>query len=283
MLRSGRSLVAVPILVALSACSSQTASADSPPAVAVRVGHARRTLMPRMAVAIGEILPGAEPFLRAPVGGTLTAFSVGRGQSMTRGTAIATIQPAHGAPIVLRAPAPAIVTRTLIPAGTHVTAGQRVVGLRGPDIREARLPFAASVAAHFVIGQPVTLHSPLNPRGRLRGHIVAIKPGTQDGARYIYADLPPLPGFTPGSPVRADILLAQKPAITVPAASVTLRTIGTVVFVIRNGRAHEEPVKVEIRRRHRVAVSGVAAGARVAASALGQLRSGTRVRVRSDG
>ena len=282
MLRFGRFLLAVPTVIACAGLA-QTACATPRLTVTIRVGHARRTLMPHQAVAIGEILPGAEPFVGATAGGTLTAYATGAGQRVNRGGAVATIRPRHGALVVVRAPVTAIVTRTLIPVGGHVTAGTGLVALRGRNVRQALLPFATPVAARCAVGQPVYLHSPLKPRGRLLAHITAIKPDTKTGVSDIYTDLPPLPGFAPGSPVRADIVLAEKPAITVPSDSIALRPIGSVVFVIRGGRVHEHVVRVQIRGQRRVAVSGLAAGARVAAGALSELHNGMRVRIRSPG
>ena len=283
MLRSGRSLAAVPMLVALSACASQTATADSQTAVAIPVGQARHTIMPRLGVAIGRILPGAEPFTAAPAGGSVVSYAVHAGQSVARGAVIATILPPTGKAVVVRAPVRATITRILVPAGQTVNAGTPLVGLRGRRVREAELPFSVARATRFRVGDPVYLHSPLNPRGRLAAQVVAVEPDKHNDVTYLYTDLPPLPGFTPGSPVRADLVLAEKNVISVPAASVALRRIGTVVFVVHDGHVQEHLVRVHFRSRARVAVSGIAAGARVAAGALDRLHNGTRVRVRQDG
>ncbi len=282
MLRSGRSRRALPIFVLLSACLAQTAAADRHSPVPITIGHARHTVMPRVAVAIGEILPGAEPFVAAPASGTVTSYSIVPGEFVARGAAVATLQPAQGPAVVVRAPLSATVTGLSVAVGGQVTAGTPLAGLRGHGIRRACMPFAAAHASHFTVGETVYLHSPLNPRDRLLARIVAIKPSAQSGVRYVYTDLPPLPGFTPGSPVRADLILAERTVISVPSESVVLRPPGTVVFVVRDHRVHEQVVTVQIRRRHRVAVSGLSAGTRVAASALDQLHNGTRVRLPAD-
>jgi RND family efflux transporter MFP subunit len=87
--------------------------------------------------------------------------------------------------------------------------------------------------------------------------------------------------WRPGASVRADVVLAVRPdAVTVPQVAIVRRPVGDVVYVIRDGKAEERPVKRGLRSGARVEIlEGLAAGEVVAVDGAGFLTQGAGVDV----
>lgn len=288
MERYYRFLCAAAIAASVVGCSHQasvTGASTAP--IPITVSHAVVRTIPRIQSAIGEITNGNPPYLTAPARGQLTTVFVRPQESVRAHQPLGLFQPSvRGAgslphTIVIRAPFAGTVSAQLVTVGQHCIAGQRIFGFAGPAIRTARLPFISADQARLHIGETVMLHSPLAPLTTLDGTIGALTPNSQGHAIYAFVTLPPVRGWVPGSPVRADVIVGTHQAIIVPRQSVVLRLPGTVVFLIHHHHAYAQPVLVGEGLRHYVQIqSGLRAGTLVAQDGTQYLNNGSRVIIR---
>lgn len=284
------------LLMSLVACSRPASGRIHATVADVTTGRAVMRSLPQWRAAVGEITAGAEPFIAAPVQGRVETIRVVAGEHVDAQSLIATMRRAVGpgappsATVRVRAPTAATITQILVAPGARVPAGTALVAVAGTHIRQARLPFLASVANHLRIGARVWLHSPLAPRSRLPGTIARVQstacacqaesdiPNTQ--AVYAYVNLPPLAGFGIGTPVRAEVPIARATLVVVPAPSVVLRRPGTVVFVVDHHHVVMTRVRVAIRHRHLIGLrSGLRAGAQVVVTGTDHLHNGSLIHV----
>ncbi|MHB1566625.1 MAG: hypothetical protein ACYCXG_07915 [Acidiferrobacter sp.] len=284
------------LLMLLVACSRPASGRVEATVVDVTTGRAVVRSLPQWRMAVGDITAGAEPFVAAPVGGRVEAILVVAGEHIEAQSIVATMRRTArpGAPrsatIRVRAPAAATITQILVAPGTRVPAGTALVAVAGAHIRQARLPFLATVARRLPIGARVWLHSPLAPRSRLPGTVARVQ-STACSCRaesdtpsrkavYAYINLPPLAGFGVGTPVRAEVRIARATLVVVPAPSVVLRRPGTVVFVVNHHHVVMTRVHVALRQRHLIGLrSGLTAGAQVVVTGANQLHNGSPIHV----
>lgn len=269
----------------LAGCVRHAASASGAPPQVV-VGRAFTMRLREVRTAVGDVEPGASPVITAPTGGRLEAVTVEAGSMVAAGQALARWQPtdpagAPGRSLIIRAPVRARVVRLFAQDGERRHAGQRLFGLAGASIREARAPFPLGLRPPLVIGQAALLHSPLAPRSPVTGVIARLTPAKRTRhALYAWITLPPRPGFTVGSPLRVDVMAGLASRLLVPYGAVFLRRAGTVVFVVRSGRVYEQRVRAaHIAPQGVVLRSGLRPGTEVVTQAPVHLTSGMRVRV----
>ncbi|WP_298134812.1 hypothetical protein [Acidiferrobacter sp.] len=265
----------------LAGCAHHSAPASGTPAK-VTVGRAFMAPVADIHSAIGEVEPGASPVVMAPINGRVAGITISSGALITAGEVLAQMEPAGaGPPRVIRAPVNAVVTQVFAHDGADRQAGQRLFGLGGASIREARAPFPVRLRSILAIGQAVLLHSPLSPRSPLTGIIDRLTPSkrTRHGV-YAWITLPARAGFTVGSPLRVDVMTGTVNRLLVPRGAVFLRRAGTVVFIVRGRHVQEQPVRTaRVHKRGVVIRSGLWPGALVVTRARTHLTDGMRVRI----
>lgn len=271
----------IALAAGLSACSHDSSGAPGRQ-VTVRTALAVIRPVPRLVTAVGDVEPGFSPVITAPIAGRLTRLRVAVDHSVAAGAPLAYVRPqgVGGRLAPIDAPAPGVITQILVPAGTEVHQGQALFGWTGAAVRHARVPFPATLAPDLHRGQAVLLHSPLAPRSPVTGTIARLIPRPQHHAIYAVIALPPRHGWVVGSPVRADVVIGDRPALVLPKSSIALRREGDVVFVLQHRIVRMQEVTVGARLR-RVAIisSGLAPGVTVVTDPSPSLINGTRVRI----
>jgi len=280
-----RKRVALMILCATLGACSRHVQGPQDARVSVQTSQAVIRTIPEVESAIGSVGQGLAPIISAPIGGQLTRILVVPGQSVRSQQRLARLRPTprrHKAQPAedIRAPGSGVITQILAQVGAPVRAGTGLFGFAGPHVRQARLPFPLSVASQLHIGESVLLHSPLAPRSPIAGVIVRLDRRPSDNVVYVIADLPPRQGWTPGSPVRADVVVGSRPALLVPRTSVAFRLAGTVVFVVDHRQVRMQRVKIGPRFLQDVVITqGLAAGTVVVTDAGPLLADGTPITV----
>jgi len=270
----------------LGACSHHPSETQG---LRVRVQTSKATIrsVPEVESAIGNVGQGFAPVIGTRRGGLVTQILVAPGQLVQSQQRLARLRPMAragktGRLVDIRAPSAGIITRILVQTGAKVRAGARLFGFAGPSVRKARLPFPLSLAPHLHIGQSILLHSPLAPRAPVLGVIAHLDSHPKDNVIYALIDLPPRRGWAPGSPVRADVVVARRPALLVPQTSIALRVAGTVVFVLHHSRVEMRRVKIGARFSQDVIITqGLTPGTIVVTDANQLLTNGMRVTVAS--
>ena len=164
---------------------------------------------------------GAE-VLRAPVDGIVGAIAAGIGDRPAVGTALTTITPAGAAAVTLG----------VEPGEARLVHGGDAVRVRvvQQGARERRGRVAVVGAALDKVSRLVTVSVVLDDKG--------------------FDDAPA------GSAVEADIETRAVDAFAVPRAAIVRDDAGTVVFEVRDGKAHRVPVVIEVDDGARVGVTG---------------------------
>ena len=115
------------------------------------------------------------------------------------------------------------------------------------------------------------------------GKVRAVAPALDDARRIgiAYVDLEPSPAIRAAMYLQGDLQLAEKPAVTVPAASVVVRDGRTYVALLEEGnRVRLVPVVAGRRGAERTQIeSGLEAGATVIVRGAGFLNDGDVVRI----
>ncbi|MHB8253235.1 MAG: HlyD family efflux transporter periplasmic adaptor subunit [Acidiferrobacter sp.] len=266
----------------LAACSRHRSEAQDQP-LRVRISHAILQTTPEIESAVGNIGQGLAPIITAPVSGQLTQILVVPGEAVQNHQVLARMRPGSMGQKAdrsddIRAPASGIITQILVRTGSPAHKGARIFGFSGPQVRKARVPFPLSFAAQLHSGESVSLHSPLAPRSPVDGKISRLDSHPKHHVIYAVIDLPPRHGWATGSPVRADVIVAQRQTIVVPRTSIALRTVGTVVFVIDHRTIHIQRVHVGERLDDAVVItSGLSAGTAIVTDASPALTNGAQV------
>lgn len=165
--------------------------------------------------------------------------------------------------------------------GNVVNAGTELYRL----VRQGRIEWRPELDARQLAGlKPGQVVRVTLPTGQsLRGELRLIGPtlGTATGRATLYVSLPADGAGRAGMFAEGSIELDDKPALTLPATAVVLRDGRSYVYVINAGDTVSSRVVSTGRRRgDRVEfLSGIDAGARVAASGGAFLTDGARVTV----
>lgn len=131
------------------------------------------------------------------------------------------------------------VQQRLVAAGDYIKAGAPLFTLVAGNMLRVTLPIPETKSSLIQVGQRVRLHLPGDPR-IVESVIREIKPMVIAGSAAVEAriDLAQPGGWLPGASVVAEIVVAERrQAVVVPEASVVLRPVGEVVYVIADGKA----------------------------------------------
>jgi membrane fusion protein (multidrug efflux system) len=148
----------------------------------------------------------------------------------------------------------------------------------------ARLTFPEHVAAQLHVGQAVRLTSFGNEDKAVQSTIREIRPALNVTtlSREVIVAVRNGENWRPTGSIRGDVTLGvHKNAVVVPELAVVLRPAGTVVYIIENGMAREQPVKTGLMRDGVMEiVDGLQAGSTVAVDGAALLSPGAKISVR---
>lgn len=183
----------------------------------------------------------------------------------------------------ISAPVDAEVVERRVDVGDFVQAGTVVFSLVDIEHLRVRLPFPEYRAPQLTPGLKVRLTSAAAGSTPVTATISEVRPSVNPANRSltVIVDFDNPGGWRPGASVRAEVVLAVRAdAVTVPQVAVVRRPVGDVVYVIRDGKAEERPVRRGLRTGAVVEIlEGLAPGEVVAVDGAGFLTQGGRVDV----
>jgi RND family efflux transporter MFP subunit len=189
-------------------------------------------------------------------------------------------------PETLRAPIEGIVSQVQVTPGSVVQAGQTAVVLAPANAMAVRTGFEVEDVPRLSEGLDVFLSAVYAPPGQkeararlARLHRVA-DPATQLVEALIAVPQPPA-WMVAGERVRVRVVLAAADrAVAVPLDALVSQGGGSGVFVVRDGHAHWQPVKIGLRGPGHVQIlEGPSPGDSVATTGRTALSDGMAVRV----
>ncbi len=177
-----------------------------------------------------------------------------------------------------------IVDEELASPGDFLKVGDPLFRITKIDKLRARLPLPETLANQLSLGLKIRLVSPMAPDLTVESSIQEIRPtvGSSNRAIDILTTIDNPGPWQPGASVTGEIILATRDnAILVPKASLVLRPAGKVVYVIKDGIAHQQIVEVgEYIGANIEITAGLQGGETVAVNGAGFLTDGSPVTVR---
>lgn len=180
----------------------------------------------------------------------------------------------------ITAPDDGVVSKVDAVQGALAAAGGELLRLQRGGRLEWRAEVPAAELPRVAAGQAVRLQpSGAAPvQGRVRQVAPTVDAATRNG--LVYVDLPAAPQLRAGQFARGELLLAEQAVLTLPQTAVLVRDGFAYVFRLDKTQVRQQKVVLGARQGDRVAVvSGLAAGAAVAAAGVGFLADGDTVRV----
>lgn len=178
----------------------------------------------------------------------------------------------------------AVVTAWHVEAGQVVGAGQEVVTLARPDVREAVFDLPVELADGLDDQVQFNVASQLDPSIATRGRLRELAPRADAAtrtrrARLTLEDTPP--GLRLGTAVAISLTRAQTPRSLLPAAAVQEVDGQSRVWVIdtQAKTVHPRNVQVVGREGEQISVEGLAAGDKVVSAGLSELKDGQQIRI----
>jgi RND family efflux transporter MFP subunit len=178
----------------------------------------------------------------------------------------------------------AVVTAWHVEAGQVVGAGQEVVTLARPDVREAVFDLPVELADGLDDQVQFNVASQLDPSIATRGRLRELAPRADAAtrtrrARLTLEDTPP--GLRLGTAVAISLTRAQQPRSLLPAAAVQEVDGQSRVWVIdsKARTVHPRNVQVVGREGEQISVEGLAAGDKVVSAGLSELKDGQQIRI----
>ena len=176
-----------------------------------------------------------------------------------------------------------IVDEELASPGDFLKVGDPLFRIIKVDKLRARLPLPETLANRLSLGLKLRLVSPMAPDVTVESSIREIRPtvGSRNRAIDILTIIDNPGPWQPGASVTGEIILDTRDnAILVPKASLVLRPAGKVVYVIKDGIAHQRIVEVgEYIDSNIEITSGLQGGETVAVNGAGFLTDGSPVKI----
>ena len=188
---------------------------------------------------------------------------------------------------VIRAPSTGLITSRSVQPGEKVSPDNRLLEIVNLDLMEMEASVPTNDIARVVVGQQVRLRIEGLPDA-FSGRVTRINPATQPGSRSIlvYVQIAnPQHILRVGMFAEAQLsLLTKTNVLALPQSAIHKDSNGATVYVIDNGKLLKAPVTLGIEGRSGetplVEISGgLAFGAQVVRSDMGNLLQGTAVRV----
>lgn len=176
---------------------------------------------------------------------------------------------------------PAVVTAVLADAGQVLGAGQAVFRLARPEEKEVLIAVPESRLAELKAAQTIAVNLWADPKISLRGELrelsPAADPATRTYAARIRIDHPPA-AVRLGMTARVALGASSDELLLVPLSAVLDQGQGPVVWVVRDGKASPQPIKVAQFREDGVSIAeGLQAGELVIVAGAGKLVAGQAV------
>ncbi|WP_226505401.1 efflux RND transporter periplasmic adaptor subunit [Pseudomonas sp. MWU16-30317] len=189
----------------------------------------------------------------------------------------------------LRADHAAIVTQWQAEAGQTVAAGQQIVTLARPDIKEAVIDLPSELASRLPLGVQMQVSAQLDPSQQTTGVVREIEPQADSStrtrrARLTLADTPA--GFRLGTAISVTLSSAIAPQIELPLSTL-LETDGkTQVWVIDPQASTVSVRDVQVLSRSAglaLIGNGVKPGERVVTAGVHSLKPGQKIKIDEEG
>jgi RND family efflux transporter MFP subunit len=182
----------------------------------------------------------------------------------------------------------AIVTAWNAEAGQVVTAGQQVVTLAQPDIKEAVIDLPDTLVDQLPADVVFQVAVELDPSITTTATVREIEPQAQSAtrtrrARLTLAETPP--GFRLGTAIGVTLSSTIKPRIELPLTALQEADGKTRIWVIDLQNATVSPREVQVVSRTdstMVLASGVKTGERVVSAGVNSLKPGQKVKIDED-
>lgn len=188
---------------------------------------------------------------------------------------------------VIRTPISGLVAARYAQPGEKVSPDNKLLDIVNLQKMELEAAVPTSDIAQIVIGQPVSLHIEGLPE-TFEGKVVRINPSTQAGSRsvLVYVQVAnPKNVLRVGMFAEAQLVLSAKQGVlALPQSAVRKDSQGAFVYTITNDQLSKMAVTIGIDGRSgdeylTEIVSGLDFGAQVVRTDMGNLQTGTRVRV----
>ena len=188
---------------------------------------------------------------------------------------------------VIRTPISGLVAARYVQPGEKVSPDNKLLDIVNLQKMELEAAVPTSDIAQIVVGQRVSLHIEGLPE-TFDGKVVRVNPSTQAGSRsvLVYVQVAnPKNVLRVGMFAEAQLVLkAKQGVLALPQSAVRKDSQGTFVYTIADGQLNKTPVTVGIDGRSddeylTEIVSGLDFGVQVIRTDMGNLQTGTRVRV----
>lgn len=184
----------------------------------------------------------------------------------------------------LRAPFSGNVTSRQVSVGQYVTVGQTLVTLVNTDDLKVIYNVDQTYLSQLKLGQTVQVRSDALPGETFSGTVSYVSPSIDETTRTVevHATVPNnAQQLAPGMFVNVSQELSERDnALVVPTQTLVATIAGQKVFVIKNGRAYETPVKIGARTLKYVEItSGLESGDVVVSAGQQKLRDGSQVQI----
>lgn len=180
-----------------------------------------------------------------------------------------------------------VVTAAGADVGQVVSAGQKVVTVARPDVREAVVDVGPEFPVPMQIGLPFRVSLQLRPgvaaEGRVREIAPQADPVTRTRRARISLNDPP-PGFRLGATVTAKLSHDQEPVMRLPASAVLAKDGESFVWVVdpNSGTVSLNKVDLATTEGEVRVTGGLAPGTRIATVGIRSLKPGQKVRIAED-
>lgn len=185
----------------------------------------------------------------------------------------------------ITAPADGVVDTQIASVGDYLRPGDPLCTLVANGKLRAHLPFPESAISRIKRGTPVRLTSPQVPGRVYESKISEIRPGISTGARTMEAlvELDSDGSLHGGGSIDARVVIESKAAaLAVPEQSVVLRPAGRVVYVIQDGKARQQVVRIGARQAGMIEITeGLKGGEQVVQEGAGFLTDGAPVALKA--
>ena len=188
---------------------------------------------------------------------------------------------------IIRTPISGLVAARYVQPGEKVSPDNKLLDIVNLQKMELEAAVPTSDIAQIVVGQPVSLYIEGLPE-TFEGKVVRVNPSTQAGSRSVLAYVQvanPKNVLRVGMFAEAQLVLkAKQSVLALPQSAVRKDGQGTFVYTIKDGQLNKTAVTVGIDGRSgdeylTEIVSGLDFGAQVIRTDMGNLQTGTRVRV----
>ena len=176
------------------------------------------------------------------------------------------------------------VDHTQVSKGDYVKVGDPLMRIADSQHLKIRLPYPETLLPNLRAGLLVRLSSPSAPHVNIETIVSEVRPSITLGSRsaQVIVNVENPGPWEPGATVSGAVRVAvHENATLLPELCIVRRAVGTVVYVVSQGKAMQRQVTTGLLRDGQVEIlSGLKAGEQVAADGAGFLSDGVAVAVK---